>query len=155
MKLRRCTTVFLLCCLLAVGACASKKSADLGKANASPVRVAEFFKSYVHAFNDRDMNKLMAHYSPDSQSRVFGSEEGYTLDKEQLLAAFEMKKASWESREVRFVDFQVLQWREVNGLIRVNIAFHVESSTWNGEYPVFFEMEDKDGKLTIMNENMS
>lgn len=156
MKTRHFTSA-LLCCLLVLGACTAKRSAKPVEVVTGPrlERVADFFRSYINAFNDRDMDMLVSHYSADSQTRVFGSSEQYTLGKEQLLAAFEMKKAGWENRNVRFVGFDVVEMDQADSLLQISIAFRVESNTWSGEYPVVFEMEEDGEKLSIVHENMS
>ena len=148
-------TLTLLCCLLALSACTAKRPTQTADVVTGPrlERVAEFFRSYIRAFNSRDMDRLVGHYADDSRVRVFGSKERFTLDKKDLLAALELKRSGWESRDLRFVGFDIMSMNMVDDRLKVNIAFRVQSSDWSGEYPVTFKINEDGREMTIYREN--
>ena len=101
------------------------------------------------------MHRLVGHYADDSRVRVFSSKERYTLDKKDLLTAFEMKRPGWESRALRFVGFDIMSMDMVDERLKVNIAFRVQSSEWSGEYPVTFKISENGQEMSIYRENAS
>ncbi len=145
------TRYFLLMMLvLTLGGCAT-----IGKITGEDfVDASSFFETYMDAFNNRDINKLMAHYSSNSLTYVLNEREGYYLTKGDLQKAFELKMQSWNSKNLRLVDAKVLNTSMVGNMVHVDVEFKVESTAWIGDYRVRFGLEKMGNSFMIMNENM-
>jgi len=151
MKMYRSILLVVLGLLLVGGCTANRQAGTLVKPGQE--KVARFFQSYIQAFNSRDMAGLAGHYADDSRTLVSGDGQGYTLDREQLLAAFEMKRTTWENNAVRLMSFSIEGVKNAESALRVDIVFHVKSRTWSGDYPVLFEIKGNAGELSIVSEN--
>lgn len=109
--MRRFLLPFIVGLVLVAGCTAARRSGPaVPLTEPEREQVTRFFQSYVQAFNGRDVDGLMDHYADRSRTYVSGGEQGYSLDKDQLLAAFEMKRATWENNDVRLVKFNLIEY---------------------------------------------
>ncbi|MFI3271000.1 MAG: ketosteroid isomerase family protein [Pseudomonadota bacterium] len=157
--------IILCTCILTLGGCAAKGSVD----NAKPVvlkatseqslNVRDFLDSYMQTFNSRDMDSLVALYAPDASVLVFADNEGYVLDKDALLSAFEMKVDGWINKNLSFVGYDMNNVSIINSLVYIDVAFHINSTSWNGKYATSFHLKESVGQdgmphYLIVKENM-
>ncbi len=153
MKLQR--YILLMVLVFALSGCASQSSVSGSKVSGQEfVDISDFFHSYMEAFNNRDMHKLIGFYAPNSLTYVLSEDEGYYLTKSDLLKAFELKKEGWEKKNMLLEEVKILNSKASGATITADVEFTVNSNAWLGEYRIRYAVDKVNGQYQIVRENI-
>lgn len=163
MKLTHIIT--LLVCIMVLGGCAAKGSVEktapvvLKATSEQSLNVRDFLDAYMQTFNSRDMDALVDLYAADASVLVFAEDEGYVLYKDELLSAFEMKVDGWVNKNLELVGYDMNNVSMMEGLLYIDVSFHVNSLSWDGKYATSFQLKESVGqdglpRYLIVKENM-
>lgn len=153
---RAALLVLMVLVLLSLSACAAKRNASVpGGVQGAKVQqeIDAFLTSYAAAFNERNIERLLAHYASDAVVHVGGDGEGFTLDKDSLAMALELKALQWNEDNVRIVGLRAQDFGTRENVNRLVCHWDIVSREWSGEYRVVFDIRATEQGWLILEEN--